>query len=237
MSNSALVTYNHFTKHKSKGRGGKKIDKIFIHHMAGNLTVKQCGTVFDKREASAHYGVNGTSIGQYVDEADTAWHCGNFKMNQRSIGIELANDGGASTDWHVSDSTIKTVIKLLADICKRNGITALNYTGDLDGNLCMHRWAVATACPGDYLASKFTYIALQVNKILNEKPKPAEKNDGSFKVKVSISDLYIRTGPGKKYATKGFIKPGVYTIVQNKGSWGKLKSGVGWISLNYAKRI
>ena len=78
MSNSSLVTYKHITSHKTKGRGGHKIEKIFVHHMAANLTVKQCGSVFDNRQASAHYGVNGSAIGQYVDESDTAWHCGNF---------------------------------------------------------------------------------------------------------------------------------------------------------------
>lgn len=171
MSNSALVTYRHITSHKSVARGGKKIEKIFLHHMAGNLTVKQCGNVFDSRQASAHYGINGNAIGQYVDESDTAWHCGNANWNKRSIGIELANDGGSSTNWHVSASTIKTAIKLIADICRRNGIKELKYTGDMSGNLCMHRWVCSTACPGGYLAGQFSYIAKEVNKLLGVKSK------------------------------------------------------------------
>ena len=60
---------------------------------------------------------------------------------------------------------------------------------------------------------------------------------GSFLVRVKIKDLYIRTGPGTNYSNKGFIKPGVYTIVQTSGKWGKLKSGVGWICLDYAVKI
>ena len=166
MSNSSLVTYKHITSHKTKGRGGHKIDKILVHHMAANLSVKQCGSVFDKRQASAHYGVNGNAIGQYVDESDTAWHCGNFAWNQRSIGIELANDGGSDTNWHVSDSTIHTAIKLIADICLRNGIQKINYTGNTNGNLCMHRWIVSTSCPGPYLATQFKRIADGVNAMI-----------------------------------------------------------------------
>lgn len=169
MSNSSLVTYRHITKHKSSGRGGHKIEKIFVHHMAGILTVKQCGNVFDTRQASAHYGVSGTSIGQYVDEKDTAWHCGNFGWNQRSIGIELANDSGAKTGWHVSDTTINTAIKLIADICRRNGIKKLSYTGNMNGNLCMHRWVCSTSCPGPYLSTQFKRIEVGVNKILGAK--------------------------------------------------------------------
>lgn len=178
MSNSSLVTYRHIVTNKTLGRSGNKITKIFVHHMAGNLTVKQCGSVFDNRQASAHYGVNGFAIGQYVDEKDTAWHCGNFYWNQRSIGIELANDGGAGSNWHVSDKTISTAINLIADICKRNGIKKLNYTGDMSGNLCMHRWVASTSCPGPYLSTQFKKIASGVNKKLSADayaPKTAYK--------------------------------------------------------------
>ena len=60
---------------------------------------------------------------------------------------------------------------------------------------------------------------------------------GTFKVKVTIKDLYIRTGPGTSYGKKGFIKPGVYTIVAVQNSWGRLKSGAGWIYLGYTTKI
>ena len=64
-----------------------------------------------------------------------------------------------------------------------------------------------------------------------------------FLVKVSISDLNIRKGPGTDYDRVQFCPVGVYTIVEvktGKGSsagWGRLKSGVGWISLDYCKRL
>ena len=64
----------------------------------------------------------------------------------------------------------------------------------------------------------------------------------SYRVKVKISDLRIRKGPGTGYSSKGYIKPGIYTIVEEATGtgatkWGKLKSGAGWISLDYAKRV
>lgn len=64
-----------------------------------------------------------------------------------------------------------------------------------------------------------------------------------FFVKVSISDLNIRKGPGTDYARTQYIPVGVYTIVEvksGKGStagWGRLKSGAGWISLDYTVRV
>ena len=73
-------------------------------------------------------------------------------------------------------------------------------------------------------------------------PKPSNTN-GSFRVKVSIGNLNIRKGPGTNYDRVNFITPGVYTIVETKSGvgsangWGRLKSGAGWIALDYAKRL
>ena len=68
--------------------------------------------------------------------------------------------------------------------------------------------------------------------------------DVPFTVKVSISDLNIRKGPGTDYAKTGkFTGKGVFTIVEVKSGqgstagWGRLKSGAGWISLDYVERI
>lgn len=71
-----------------------------------------------------------------------------------------------------------------------------------------------------------------------------EKEVLPFLVRVSISDLNIRKGPGTDYATVGYYTGiGIFTITEvksGKGStagWGRLKSGVGWISLDYAKKL
>lgn len=66
--------------------------------------------------------------------------------------------------------------------------------------------------------------------------------DVNYLVKISVSDLYIRSGPGTGYAKKGFIKPGIYTIVEESSGagaskWGKLKSGAGWVSLDYCTKM
>ena len=68
--------------------------------------------------------------------------------------------------------------------------------------------------------------------------------DATFKVRVSVPDLNIRSGPGTNYAATGrFTGVGVFTITavqSGQGSssgWGKLKSGAGWIALDYAKRV
>jgi uncharacterized protein YraI len=62
-----------------------------------------------------------------------------------------------------------------------------------------------------------------------------------YLVRVKITNLNIRKGPGTNYGATGYIQPGIYTIVAEstgKGAskWGKLKSGAGWISLDYATK-
>ena len=59
-----------------------------------------------------------------------------------------------------------------------------------------------------------------------------------FRVRVSIPDLNIRRGPGTEYARTGqFTGAGEFTIVEVSGNWGKLKSGAGWISLNFCSKL
>ena len=68
--------------------------------------------------------------------------------------------------------------------------------------------------------------------------------DCPFLVKISIPDLNIRKGAGTNTAKTGICTGvGIFTIMEvreGKGSdtgWGRLKSGAGWISLDYCKRV
>ena len=173
MSNSSLVNYVKISPNSNDPRNDR-ILKITPHHMAGNLTVEQCGNVFASadREASANYGIGSDGrVGMYVEETNRSWASCSPDNDNQAITIEVANDGG-SPDWHVSDVALAKLIDLCVDICERNNIPQLNFTGDAEGNLTMHKYFVATTCPGPYLASKFPYIASEVNKRLGVIPEP-----------------------------------------------------------------
>ena len=63
-----------------------------------------------------------------------------------------------------------------------------------------------------------------------------------YKVRITVTELRIRSGPGTNYGVKGIIPPGVYTIISEKQGpgakkWGELKSGAGYISLDYARKV
>ena len=258
MSNSSLVNYTKLSPCKSSPRN-HAIDTITIHCMAGNLTVESCGALFQNRsrETSSNYGIGSDGrIGLYVNEADRSWCTSSRTNDNRAITIEVANDGGASTGWHVSDKAMASLINLLVDICQRNNIPELrwkadkNLIGQVDKqNMTVHRWFAAKACPGDYLYGAHPQIVAEVNKRLAGKTtKPINQNEvvafKPFLVKVSIPALRIRRGPGTNFAHTGkYTGRGIFTIVDviegpgSKSGWGKLKSGMGWISLDYAKKL
>lgn len=152
----------------TKGRSGRNIEAITIHHMAGRLTAEQCGRIFQTkgRYGSSHYGVGyDGSIANYVDEEDTAWTNSNWDSNCKSVTIETSDD---NSSWYVNDTTLNSLIKLVADIAKRNNLGKLVKGKNLTWHSLVADKGRETTCPGDYLRSKMQYIADEANKINNE---------------------------------------------------------------------
>lgn len=167
MSNSSLVDVVIKSPNCDSPRNDT-IQGITIHHMGAVMTAEQCGESFSKaeRQASSNYGIDSDGkVGLYVDEADRAWTSGNIKNDSRTITIEVSNSetGG---EWPVSDAAYDKLIDLCVDICQRNNIEKLNYTGDLSGNLLIHKMFQATSCPGPYLEARMSDIASKVNERL-----------------------------------------------------------------------
>lgn len=213
--------------------------------MAGKGTVEQCGEGFavKARKASSNYSIDSLGhVGMHVEEKNRSWASSSSVNDDLAVTIEVANDevGG---NWHVSDVALAKLIDLCVDICQRNGIKKLIFTGDKNGNLTQHNYFIATACPGPYLKSKFPYIEAQVNVRLGvapvvTPPTPTSNEAIPFKIRITVGELNIRSGPGTKFAIKGSIKDkGIYTITAVQGGWGKLKSGAGWISLSFTTKV
>ena len=266
MSNSALATYTRITKNKTRPRN-HAIDTITIHCIVGQWTAKQGCDYFatTDRQCSANYvvGKDG-SIGLSVDEKDRSWCSSNGTNDNRAITIEVASD--TTHPYAVTAKAYAALLDLVTDICKRNGIKKLVWSTNKNDrvnhrngcNMTVHRDFANKACPGEYLYSRHGEIAAEVNRRLQGAsngsgvvvtPPTAEKPTGGttgatvtpYLVRVKITNLNIRKGPGTNYGATGYIQPGIYTIVAEstgKGAakWGKLKSGAGWISLDYANK-
>lgn len=166
--NSPLASYVHLSPNADFPRTGE-IKKITIHHMGANYTLEELGESFGKkdRRASSNYGIdiNG-NVALYVEEKNRSWASSDAENDNMSVTIEVANET-IGDDWRVSDASYEALIILCTDICRRNGIEKLNYTGDTSGNLTTHNmFREDTECPGPYLESRMEEIAAAVNQRL-----------------------------------------------------------------------
>ena len=167
---SKLASWKWSGKTNNYNTRDHKIDKITIHHQAEiNKTLSQTAEILSSHQGSANYIIDSNGkIGVMIDEKYRAWTSSNRDNDMRAVTIEVANDDYANGKWHVSDKALASLINLCTDICKRNGISKLNFTGNAKGNLTMHKFFADTICPGPYLGGKFSYIATEVNKRLGK---------------------------------------------------------------------
>ena len=207
------------------------------------------------------------SIGLCVEEKDRSWCSGGtdkkgnpIRVNgisgssndYQAVTIEVASD--TKHPYTITDKAMAALIELCTDICRRNGIKQLLWKGDktlvgrvAQQNLTVHRWFANKACPGDYIYERLGDIAAKVNAKLGVSFAPTTpaipESKVPYKVRITATDLRIRKGPGINTAiVQKAIAPGVYTIVseatgEGATKWGKLKSGVGWVSLDYCKKL
>lgn len=238
MSNSSLVEYTQISPNKNSPRK-YPISKITIHHMAGNLSLETLGGIVSKpsRQMSCNYGIDSNGrIGLYCDEKDRSWCSSSPENDHRAITIEVANDeiGG---DWHVSDEAVQSLINLCVDICKRNGMPGLTWTGDSSGTLTSHWMFYSTACPGPYLKRKMAWIAQEVTRRVNA-ADPGESTITMLdlnRVPVYISSSSMNpssTKTGKYYLWSSETVNGRVRITNSPERVGVAGQVTGWIDAN-----
>lgn len=252
-TNSPLVSYTKLSPNHS-GQRTHVIDRITPHCVVGQLTAAGiCGCFTSSSvQASCNYGIGKDGdIGLCVEERNRSWCTSNNANDQRAVTIECASD--KTHPYAFTSKCYNALVKLCVDICKRNGKTKLLWLGDKDKTLAynpaademvltVHRWFANKSCPGDWMYQRMGDLAAKVTVKLGDTIKTSTPTFSPYKVRVSIKDLNIRKGPGINYASNGFCPVGVYTIIEESDGvgatkWGKLKSGAGWVSLDYAKRV
>lgn len=254
MSNSSLVDCTIYSPNHS-GHRTMSIDRITPHCVVGQCTVEALGQLFARpsREASSNYGIGFDGrVGLYVDEENRSWCSSSGANDQRAITIECASDTyqPIAMNWVVYEK----LVELCTDICKRNGKNKLIWFGDKGKTLSytpapnemiltVHRWFADTCCPGDWLYSRLGDLASKVTSALSgDTPEPSPEKKCPYLVRITVDDLNIRQGAGTNTKVVRVIEPGIYTIVQEKTGrgatlWGKLKSGVGWVALDWCEYI
>ncbi|MCQ2530270.1 MAG: N-acetylmuramoyl-L-alanine amidase [Lachnospiraceae bacterium] len=192
MSNSSLVNYINISPNRNVPRN-HTIDTITIHCVVGQASVEALGELFANpgRQASSNYGVGyDGKIGLYCPESDRSWCSSSPENDNRAITIEVASDN--YYPYRVNSAAYEALIKLVADICKRNGIKKLMWKnnpncGISQQNMTVHRWFAATECPGEYLMLRMSEIASRVNAIIDNGDVPVgtiyRVQAGAFKQK------------------------------------------------------
>lgn len=233
MSESSLVTKKAWANKANYevGRAGYKIKGIVIHH-AVTTSISAVDATFanPSRQASAHYTVGGKEIHQHVSEANTAWHCGNYYGNHATVGIETVNSTLAP-DYKVSDESLDTLIKLVADIAKRNNLGKLWLDPKADyPTLSGHKdwYGAATACPGPYLYPRLQYIADKANAI-NYPPKPVEPTAPTWK------DIEAQTYEATKDINLYNVVTGAVVSSYKKGTEIQLVQTTTWKGVEYGR--
>lgn len=232
MSNSKLVDYTKISPNKTSPRN-HAIDTITIHCIVGQWTAKQGCDYFATtgRECSANYvvGKDG-SIGLSVEEKDRSWCSSSASNDNSAVTIEVASD--TTHPYAVTDKAYAALLDLVTDICRRNGIKKLLWKGDksLIGqvakqNMTVHRWFANKACPGDYLYSRHSAIAAEVNKRLGassaEPETPSSGADTLYKVQTGA---FKQKSNAQALETK-LKAAGFDTYIVNTGGYYKVQVG------------
>ena len=250
-TNSTMVAYTKLSPNHS-GQRTHGIDRITPHCVVGQCTAEGLGDWFAKSstQASSNYGIDKNGrVGLYVEEKNRSWCSSSGANDQRAVTIECASD--TSEPYAMNSAVYATLIKLCVDICKRNGKKKLIWFGDKDKTLnyspksdemilTVHRWFANKSCPGNWLYARLGDLASKVTAQLGgaaSTPAGGSQTPVSkfpavpFTVKVIIDDLNYRSEPSMNGKVNGQTGKGVFTIMEVRDGWGRLKSGAGWIYL------
>ena len=118
-----------------------QIDKIIYHWMDGTLESTDKTFANPNRMASAHFGIEGSEVHQYVPLSGTSYNSGNGVANCESISFEQA--GGRNNP--ITDGTYATSSEMTLKM-------ALTFGWSLDtlrSRMHKHNEYVATECPGN----------------------------------------------------------------------------------------
>ena len=137
--------------------GNYGIEALFPHWTCGGFDGSVSTLQNPDRQASAHYVIEGGRVAQLVDEANSAWHCGNYYYNMRAISYELVGWPGNPPSY----DTLDTCARMMADASRRYFGGAMLVLGE---NVMLHQWVSATSCPGE---TDVNWLVDRANEYLN----------------------------------------------------------------------
>lgn len=264
---NAIMTNNPcYKRHKKFTPKGLMLHSVGCAQPAAKVFVNQWNKS-TYRTSCVHGVIDATSgdVYQTLPWNYAGWHGGN-PSNNTHIGVEMCEPSsikytsGANftiTNIQLAQAAARTTyqaaVELFAKLCKDFNLDPLKK-GVIVSHSEGHKLGIATnhADPEHLwkgLKMSYTMDGFRKDVAIKMGAKPVETDHGSEKtekfqpytVRVVVTDLNIRIGPSTKYQSQGHVKPGVYTIVEEKDGWGLLKAYAakrnGWIYLRYANPV
>ncbi len=254
-----------FCKNNSRYKANQKFKPVgVILHSIGcpqpDAAVLQRSWANNASPYVTHYVLDDKKILHCMPNDRRCWHVGS-PGNAKWLGIEMCEPkqikytSGAS--FTVSDKAAarkyaaacyENAVWLLAKLCKEYGwnpstdilthrevtMRKLSNTDHVDPE---HLWNGLGL--GYSLAKLRKDVAAAMGKTTASATANASTaTKGGYLVKITANTLNVRAGAGTSFKINTTVKKGgVYTIVEEKNGWGKLKSGAGFISLKYTERV
>ena len=207
---------------------------IVVHNTANDASAQNevKYMVSNNNQVSFHFAVDDKEIVQGLPLDRNAWACGdgaNGKGNRKGVQIEICYSKSGGIRFENAE---KNAAKFIAQLLKERGwgVDKVKKHQDFSNKYCPHRT----------LDKGWASFVNMVKDYLNELNKPTQVNQTkTFLVEIICNELNIRQQADFNSKVVGTVKRGeVFTIVEEKNGLGKLKSGVGYISMNakYVKR-
>lgn len=235
-----------YLNHNRPGTKRTKTTAIAIHWVGNPGSSAMANRNYfntTERAVSSNYivGLSGEIICCIPDE-EISW-CTN-QANSYTVSIENCHPDATGK---FNDATYNSLVELTANLCRKYGLNpqkgGVIRHFDVTGKICP-KWFVPKKQGGTDTDSAANWLKFQADIAARmgsrtSSSSSTEADTGStYLVKITASALNIRAGAGTSYKITGCIRDkGTYTIVQTSGNWGKLKSGAGWICLNYTKQV
>lgn len=159
---SPLASETHLAALGSYDSSRLPIKTIVIHSMVGTLkgTIAHFQNATRSNLTSAHYGIdfNGKVV-SFVPETKTAYHAGNYPVNQQSIGIECEDNGKPNEER--PETLYKAIAALVNDLCTFYNLPINRTTIRKHNEVSLS----PTACPGTLDIDKIVALAKQIQNI------------------------------------------------------------------------
>lgn len=205
------------SKYQLKCPNAMTPEYIIIHNTANNASARNEVSYMIRNDSPTgfHFAVDDKEIVQGIPLNRNSFNCGNAEGNRKGISIEICYSKSGGEKFDKAEQNAAKLIQWLLE----------KYGWDKSRVTTHKKWS-GKNCPHRTLQKGWERFLDMID------------TNTPFLVKVTSEALNFRSGAGIQYKVNGTVKKGeVFTIVEVKDGWGKLKSGAGWINLKYTKKV